>query len=258
MEILNNLQKIGLTKNEVDVYVFLLKNSATFGSDIHTTLGIDKSSCYRAINNLLKLKLIEKSGESKNKMFFINDSKNLDDLIDKKETEILSIKKSFRKLLSEIKKDKDGLYKQENIQIYNGIEGYKLFNEQRLRGNHKYVKELGTRLFIEKIISSDEYYSYMNSYIKRRIKKGIKMHTLFDISEENDSIDITDEKLLKESRQYPNKLDLGAFITIFGNYFGYYTCKNNKFMGVIVFDPLLTRLIESMYDVIWSLSKPVF
>lgn len=256
MKTITSLQKLGLTKTEVDVYLFLLKNGSSFGSNIHTTLGIDKSSCYRAINNLLRLKLIDRTGISKNKMFFINDVNKLNDLIDDKEKEIINIRSSFKDLLEDINKNRDELYKSENIEIFEGIEGYKLWNERRLMGSHKLVKELGTRKFLEQIINTDIYMPYMKAYISRRIKKGITMYSLHDISEEHDTIDITDKKLLKEARQYQGKLELDAFISLFGNYFGYYTYKNNKFMGVIIQDPLLSRMIGSLFDVIWNMSKP--
>ena len=50
--------KLGLTLNESEVYVFLLKHGLTSGPDIYTLMNMDKSSCYRALNSLMKKNLV--------------------------------------------------------------------------------------------------------------------------------------------------------------------------------------------------------
>jgi sugar-specific transcriptional regulator TrmB len=252
MDITQSLQKLGLTSNETAVYLFLLSNGPNSGTDIYTTLGLDKASCYRAINSLLKLGLINTSGATKNQQFFIEDVYHLHDLINTKEKELASIRNDFSELINSIEANSEQLYKSQNIEIFQGKDGYLLWNERRLKGNHKLIKELGTRKFLNKIISDKEYNSYMRGYLKKRVSKNIHMQSLGDISEEHDDIDITDPKLLKEARTFPKDLGMDAFLSIFGDHFGYYSFKADKFMGVIVFDPMMSKLLSAMFDVLWQ------
>ncbi|MCX6730687.1 MAG: helix-turn-helix domain-containing protein, partial [Candidatus Roizmanbacteria bacterium] len=47
------LNQIGLTKNEVDVYLMFLKHTKKTAAEIARLLTMDKSSCYRAVDTLV-------------------------------------------------------------------------------------------------------------------------------------------------------------------------------------------------------------
>jgi sugar-specific transcriptional regulator TrmB len=252
---IKSLQKIGLTSNEIAVYLFLLRNGPNSGYNLYTGLDLDKASTYRALNSLIKLQLVNRSGSTKNQEFFIEDVYKLNELINKKEKEIVSVRNDFNELLKQIEQNSEELYKSQNIEVFQGKDGYHLWMERRLQGNHKLIRELGSKKFVLNIIANPEYMPYMKKYIAKRIKKGISMYTLADTSEPHDGIDITDTKLLKMARQFPGKLDLDAFLSTFGGYFGYYTNKSNKFMGVIIYDPFMTKLLNSVFEVLWQQSK---
>lgn len=255
MENIKSLQKLGLTSNEIDVYLFLIRNGPNSGANIYSTLGQDKASCYRALNSLIKLQLINRSGSTKNQEFFVEDVYKLNDLIGKKEKELASVRTDFNQILKMIEQNSEEVYKSQNIEIFQGKDGYPLWIERRLQGKHKLIRELGSKEFITAIIKESDYTPYMTKYIAKRIKKGIMMHSMADIRETVDGIDITSKALYKETRIFPKLLNLDAFISIWGDYFGYYTKKAGEFMGVAIYDPLMSRLLESIFDVLWDQSK---
>jgi hypothetical protein len=207
---------------------------------------------------MVKLQLISRSGSTKNQEFFIEDIYKLNELINLKEKEIISVKNDFKNLIKNIEKHSEEVYKSNNIEIFEGKDGYFLWMEKRLKGNHKVIKELGSIRFLSNFLSGKDYDKYMTKHIAKRVKKGILMLSLFDINEPidpEDKLNYTHKDLIKETRQFPGALELGAFLEIYGDYFGYFTIKNDKFMGVVIYDPLTTKLLNSIYDVLWNQSK---
>lgn len=256
MKHIDSLEQLGLTKNEVRVYTYLLRVDEAEGSTIKSVLNLDKSSTYRSLRELEGKGLIYRIGESRNQKFVAYPAKRILELQLKQERKLRQNRNEIKQFLGDVKKYAKKNYKSSNIQVYEGSEGYIAWNDARLYKPGSTVREMTTRRAFAHHLT--DYYSYMRKYVKKRVYKKIHMRVLFDNSEENDHIDITSDELLKEVRQLNQDLKLDAIMSTFGTKSGFYSGTGKAAMGIIINDTLITNLLCSMYDVLWEKAEKVF
>jgi sugar-specific transcriptional regulator TrmB len=254
MNIQKSLEDIGLSSNEITIYTYLLRQGNSSGRNIVIATNLDKSSVYRALSELQKKRLVNSLGEARNQLFQISDTFHLLDLVRKKEEEINEVKKNVESLITDIQAYAKNSYKSLNIHVFEGSTGYKTWLEERLNGNVKLIREIIPQKYQ---IHFDNYYEYMDAYITRRKQKGIQLRTLNDSKGKNDHLDRMRKDILKEARNFPGELHFDAALSTFGNKTAFYTDKRGNFMGIILEDVLISRLINSLFDYIWSQSKAV-
>lgn len=257
MEIITALKKLGLTQNEIDIYLFLLKNEGIAAPQIYKSLGLDKSSAYRALSLLQEKELILVSGETRNQEYEAKPADELERFYKQKRQEIKTIGNTINDFVADIESYAKSNYKSQSIKIFEGEKSYFAFNEARLADGVKLIREIGVKEFLDKVVVGVDYENYMNEYISRRVKKGIKIRCLYDDREDYLPFDYTNPKILKQARKYTGELDLNSFMSTYGNKVGFFTIKVNTFMGVVIEDVFITKLINSMYDAIWKVSEEV-
>lgn len=251
MKIEKSLEQIGLTKNEIQVYLYLVNRGVATGNEIYVDNDLDKSSAYRALDNLEKLKLVYAIGQSRNQKFYADNGANLLKLQKEKEDEIAHVRLDIVDFVNNIEKNSKSAYKKSNVEIFEGKEEYKRFMNERLKPGVKLIRDLArldtTVYFI------DDYTSFMTDYKESRISKKIMYHGLFDSTALGQVTDKSSEANYKEVRILNESLDLkNAVLTTFGNKTGIYTERGGKFWGIIISDVIVTSLVNSLFDFIWN------
>ena len=110
------LKKAGLTGNEAKVYLGLLKFGSINGSRLAKKIGMDRTLTYQLLNNLVEKGLVSYIIKEHKKYFESSDPINLLNSIKKKETFI-------RDLVPELKKIEQMEEKEQEINLYEGVEG---------------------------------------------------------------------------------------------------------------------------------------
>ena len=117
MENLNKqLNEIGLSNKESEIYIALLKNSPISGGELAKLLNMDRTHTYNLLSNLINKGLATHILKNNKKLFRSTSPKNLLNQVQKKETIIKSILPELFKL-EEIKKEPS------NVRILEGKEG---------------------------------------------------------------------------------------------------------------------------------------
>ncbi|MDD3647968.1 MAG: helix-turn-helix domain-containing protein, partial [Candidatus Dojkabacteria bacterium] len=253
MSITKSLENLDLTHNEIEVYTFLLRNGKTSGANLVALTNIDKGSVYRSLKSLIKKGIISSTGKTRNQIFIPRDPTILTDILKEKKIELARAQKDLNLFINDIDKYAKENYKTEHIQVFEGHSGYKLWIEQRLKRNVDLIREIAPLRHIR--IHFKDYYKFMGGYIERRVKKGIKLNVLIDNSEDFDHIDRTNEEFLKEARRLDAKLNLHSVFTTFGAKTGFFSNKDNKFIGITIEDKFITNMLSSMYDFLWNQAK---
>ncbi|MBU0976574.1 MAG: helix-turn-helix domain-containing protein [Patescibacteria group bacterium] len=255
MSINKSLENLNLTRNEIEIYTFLLRNGKSIGSNLVTLTNIDKGSVYRALKSLIKKGIITATGKTRNQVFIPQEPEILLKIIKSKENEFNRTKQDINRFIQDVDKYAKENYKSEHIKVYEGHTGYKLWLEQRLKGSVDIIREIAPLRHIQ--IHFKDYYKFMEKHIRERVQKGIKLHVLIDLSEEFDHIDRTKDKFLKEARKLDTRLKLDAVFTTFGDRTGFFSNKDNKFIGIIIEDKFITSMLSSLYDFLWNQAKIV-
>jgi sugar-specific transcriptional regulator TrmB len=248
--------KLGLTLNESEVYVFLVKKGLASGTEVYEQLSMDKSSAYRALKSLAEKNLVFKVGEERNQQFGANPPEYLLEQFEVKRTELAESKEKLAGIFEELEDFAKQSYLRKNITILEGNEGYTKFLESRLKPGVELIREIGTRSDIERYFGGAEKYDeYMRRYIKRRVEMGIYLRALISLRDEDDYLDITDKKWLKQVRVLPSSMKLGSLLTTWQDHTGFFSMEKGTIICVTIKDRLITQLINSLFEVVWEISK---
>lgn len=169
----NILDQVGLSKNEIKVYLALLELDQASATPILRKANIPNSKIYPVLEKLMKKGLASYVIKNNVKYFQASDPKNLIDILNNKEKQIFDQKKEITKLIERIEtKRKFAKEKQEAI-IYEGFEGVKAaFNDilQSLEKGKEYlVFTLGQEL------ETKELKLFFSNYHQKRIERGIRV-----------------------------------------------------------------------------------
>jgi sugar-specific transcriptional regulator TrmB len=258
-DISESLQTLGFTQNEIDIYSYLYKNGVAEGPDIYKAISTDKSSFYRAVGNLKEKGLIAALGETRNQKFKIADQKKIFEIYRKKQIEIRETGKNLKKFLASVSDYTKSRYTAKNIQILEGKNAYYLFREELLKGRNYIIRDLipNSDYTFKMAQGRENYHEDTETFIARRIARKIGFHILYDKTANLDRIDFTDKTdpaFLKEARQFPFELSIGCSLDTFGDKSAFLNYKNGNLWILIIKDRIITDLLNSLFDVLWSQS----
>ena len=257
MDVTRALQKLGLNTTEAAIYLYLAQQEPCSGPQIQAALAFQKVPTYRALKALRTRGLIEAFGESRNQRFGALPLAKLLSRYDEQLQELSEARRGLESFMARLSERQDDLYKQKNITIYEGRSGYRLWTQERLRGDVKVIRECGRDDFLHELFPPEEVRGFMEQYIERRVAKGIAMHLLHDSNETLIDYDHSDPAKLKETRTTKLPRELTSFISIFGSRFGFYTKRQGMYMGVIIDDAMLADMLAFFFDSLWQNSKQV-
>src|SRR3989344_6093681 len=173
------LEEIGLSKNEIKVYLALLKIGKTTSLRIINETGIQVSALYYCLDNLIKKGLVSYSLLANKKHFQAAPPEQLINIIEFRKQEIES-------LLPELKAIQKTTEESIGTNVYEGFKGFKGIYDRLLKvmkkGDTYYV--FGARQIGDE---KDKTINLMlNSFHKQRDKQGIIVKIIFnkDVEEE--------------------------------------------------------------------------
>ncbi|MDQ7021828.1 MAG: hypothetical protein Q9M91_08580 [Candidatus Dojkabacteria bacterium] len=136
------------------------------------------------------------------------------DIYQNEKSKLESAKSGIEAFISDIDEYARNHYKNSNIKVYEGKQGYKLFMDSRLKVKDKVLYEIGNRKFVQEFVpKGKEYDSYIADYISRRVKLGISLKYMTDNSEAIDKFDTTSSNNLKEVRALKGNYKFSTLIS---------------------------------------------
>jgi sugar-specific transcriptional regulator TrmB len=100
MDLEHGLEMLGLSKNETEVYVRLVKGGASSAVKISQLTGINRRSVYDSLESLISKGLVNYTVEEKKKLFQPSDLKSLSAMIDEKRYVVNSLQPQLERFLS--------------------------------------------------------------------------------------------------------------------------------------------------------------
>lgn len=247
LNIINKLEVLGFTQLEAKVYLYILEHNICKASAVYKDLNLDKSSTYRIVEELVDAGLVSKIGEKYGQELMVNNPDNLFDLVREKQDELEVASNTISDLIDDLSENAAQKYKDYNISVFEGREGYYKAMEKRLDSGSKMIYE----------ISGDyqyptDYWDYIPDFIARRVKKKIFLKSLVSQSVKNRKYEQSDDKLLKEVRLLPLRFQNKTLISIVGDYTSIANMESGRRLTVIIKDEMISQVMKSMFDVIWQ------
>ena len=161
------LEEIGLNKNEVEIYLVLLKMGELTIYEIANHSSISRPNLYDIVKKLRQKGLISSLKKSKKTYYFITEPKNLLNSLDEKRKNLINILPNIEKIFSS--------YKDKTLtEIYSGTEGLKLVMEDMLNSEEILIFN---GIDIKKALSELPSFN-LERYLKEKKRKKIKTKIL--------------------------------------------------------------------------------
>jgi sugar-specific transcriptional regulator TrmB len=249
------LKRLGMSAPEAQIYLFLLQHGQSSAPQIQAALNMEKVAVYRALTAMQANWYIERIGETRGQQFVALPIETLLKKYDDNITEFTAARSQIETFANELSKNRHDLYRQHNIQIFEGLEGYRLWNDERLKDGTTLIREYGRNDFLEQFFTPEEVEPYMQAYIKHRVAKGIPIRVLADANAPIPPRDRSNKRILKESRAVPIPEGLDSFMSIFGEKVGFYSKQADEYFGIIIDDRMLSIMLCAFFDGLWAQGK---
>lgn len=202
------LREIGLSENEVKVYLSLLKKGPCLASDVAYDSRLNRTLVYDLIEKLIEKGMANYVIRENRKYFNASSPRNILEYIEERKRS-LDLKRdeieSLIPLMENLKKNDEEVV----VEVFKGTEGAKtVFN---------HVIEVGETLRVFPWIGA--FYERMPVFYRNYLKriKERKIHREIITAEEKKSL-ISDEEPLVKVRYLPSYFDIPSSTWLYGNY----------------------------------------
>lgn len=250
----------GLSQPESEVFEYLLQYGSIKAVDLRKNLHLDRAPFYRTLTILESKDLVIISGNLRKQVIVLQDITSIQSALRLKKEEIDLAEKSLANLSVSMRELRDNRYHKDNVEIFSGDDAYLQSMKAILSGGGKILRDItpDSAMLYGMAGSREKYESIVTKIKAERLKKNIAIKILFDNqAREIDGLSATNPSTLKESRQFEGNLKLDCYLNICGSRSLFYTKDASGSWGIIIKDPLIANLLNSLFDVIWQLSKPL-
>lgn len=252
--LINSFLSLGLTKEEIDIFLYINKNGSSTPLNISKYFSINRTRVYRIMDKLVSLKLLVQVLGDRGVRFEIPDNLNLDLLLAQKESELDSLRESMFYIKKEIQDNSFVSKHKSSVKYYHGISGL-----EQVTWNS--TKAKGTLRIYEVSNTMDAFLSNKFSEKVRQEFVDNKVHIkqLTNLTKFEDFTKVT-ELVTKywECRNIDKKkLDIEFEILIYNDVVTLYTYKNNDIFCIEIRNPYLASMQSQLFDFVWNESKPL-
>jgi len=247
---LETLEKIGLTKTEIKVYVALLELGASTSGPLVKKSGIPSSHIYPILENLTNKGLISHTIIANKRFFRAEDPKRLKEFLDEQKKQLEKQDSNLNVLISELSVRQNKFEKTQESFTYEGIKGIKTALEFVL----KVLKNGDTFYVIDASgISKEHLMGYFNDFSKRRAKSGIKYKIIYDI----DSLEFAKDRKkdpLTEVKILPKEIKIPSVFWIFKDYVVIAVFSEHP-IALMIKNKQISEGFMVNFSILWNLAK---
>ena len=243
------LEKLGLSPNEVKVYLVLLRLGSASATEIAKGSGVHRVNVYDALERLMEKGLVSAVVKINKKYYEAADPDRIVDMLKEKERGIEEV----RQILPELKMDYKMASKRQDVHNFKGREGLKTFFEDILKTLKKgeEVAAFGSAGKGALILPH-----YLDKWEKRRVEAGITFKLMFSDTEQGRTRGAQLNKLkLTEVRYLPKGLVGPADIYVYGNKTSISLWSEDMPLSILVENKEIADSFRSFFNWFWKISK---
>lgn len=242
------LHKIGLTQNEIKIYLALLDLGESKTGDILKKSGLNSGRIYESLDSLQKKGMVSHIVKENIKYFKAADPKRVRDFLEEKKKEIQIQEQEYENVLPELLAKINETKAKTNIEIYTGLKGITTAYSKEFdipKNITRYTIGVGsTKHYDEKVTNY-----FVNIHRKKRERFGIKVKKIFS---EDSRKDIEQHEPKAEVRYLPYSslvtIGIHANITIIGIF------QKEPIAIVIESEDVANAFIEQ-FKTMWKIAK---
>lgn len=246
------LEKVGLTKGEIKVYLSLLELGSSSTGKITKRSGISGSKVYEVLDRLMNKGLANFVIKNRVKYFEATDPSRILDYLDEKEKQIEKEKANIQKIIPElILKQKHS--KKSEVKVFTGWEGIKTTNEDIIR-----ILKKGEEWLTMGLTEQPKSWEiYFNKRQKVRAEKGIKLKHL--LNEKYKSLYEKRKKLpYTEFRFFPKDFSMPMTTEIYKDKVIFMILLQENPMAIMIKSEAVAKSFRKYFFVLWEIGKKQF
>lgn len=244
MNITTALEKQGLKPHQIKVYLTILELGRATTIEVAKKTGIKRTTTYDLIEDLIRLGYVAEARKGKRRLFIAEDPSLLAGKLEQKLTDIKSVIPTLLAINSKA-------VPKPTVRFYDGVEGARKIMEELLTMKDK------EQLYWSSVSDLVDFFGhrYMQSWVKRRIKRGIWSRAL--LSKKSKVPDIylqSDAQHLREIRHLPQGFLLDGVLCIFDNKVAYISSRQESF-GFVIESEEFSKVIKLIFQSMWAITK---
>ncbi len=250
MEIEKILEEIGLTKNEIKIYLALLKLGQTTSWKIIKDTGVHTSKVYDGLQRLIDKGLVSYVIISNTKNFSASDPNRLLDFLDDKKRTIENHEKEIKKIIPKLRLGINSSSEETKAEIFKGWKGmetvYKMLREKLKKGDINYVMGASMGEDLEQVKT------FFNKHLKGLAEKGIRQKIIYNEEARGNIIEQTKHSSLFEVRYIKNITP--AEINIWDDRVMTIILTKNP-TAILITDKKVADSYRSYFNILWKSAK---
>ncbi len=242
------LKEIGLTDNEIKVYLTMLEENENLASTIAEKTKINRSLMYTILNNLMEKGMVSYVVKENRKYFMATDPEKILNVLKEKEELIKIQEEAVTKLIPSLRKlklpKKEGEIK---VEIYKGKEGLKTLLEDMLKTDKEYWC-LGYSA-----LAFDVLPYYTSHWHKKRIKMGVKRRI---ITKEQMRSNKAMKLPMTIARYVPDALNIPISTMIYGNkVWIMLPSGKDDHVSILIESDKIANSHRNYFNLLWKIAK---
>jgi len=242
-EIIKTLQDIGLSKEEVDIYLAGLELGESSVQNIAKKADIKRPTAYLIIDDLIKKGLFYQTFKGKKRLFGAQNPKDLEVELKRKAHELT-------KIMPELNSIYNTLEFKPKIRFYEGLTGtLTVYNDilDLTPENGEILSFAGIKNFYDSFPKD-----FATDYFTRRIKKNIRPKIIaIDSPESRDWVKNAEEEMREILIVPENQINFSGDIEIYGDKVALISYKEN-FMTIVIESKEIANMQRLMFNLIWN------
>lgn len=243
------LEKLGLTKGEIKVYLALNKIGQATITPIAKESKVSKSKIYDILAKLIEKGLAGYVTKNSVKYFMVNDPHMILEYLEKQEKDLEKTKQEVNKIIPELMLQKSLEKTKRVAEIYEGFQGLKAIREELI-----FSMKSGEEYFVlgAPKIANEKLEGWFLDVHKRRINKKITMNIIYNANAREYGKIRTSMKFTNV-RYLPNDLVSPNWIDIFPDAILFVILTENP-ITFVVRDKELAKSFKAYFDIMWKTS----
>lgn len=240
------LEKLGLSKNESSIYLFLLKKGSTTTGSIIKETGIANSRVYESINTLINKGLVTYNIQKDGKHFQAADPKKFLDLEEERQNKIKQILPSLLKMQSFNQPETTSA-------VYEGFEGFKTAFKKIIEDcpEGETIHILG---FSEQTFATSSLRTFVSNMNLKSAAKKQKLKILLDHSAKKTLGKDREKEKYTEVRYMPEGYISPAAIDVFQDSVYIFLWEEKPFVFVIK-NQKIAESFKHYFNFLWKIAK---
>ena len=241
-QIRNTLKSVGMNKNEITVYLDLIKNNGSSALEVSKRTGIHRTNTYDSLNKLSNKGFVTKTGFNHKTVFNAVSPTKIMDYLKQKEQEFEIVLPELEDLASKSSKE------QNEISLLEGKFALRNCVEELLEKDSLILVYGASKKTVEAFGEG-----FLKGFHGKRREKSIKMKHIYN-HEEKDRINFLNTLPLTEARALNKKYNTNVCTTICKDTVLFFV-HGNPLIIIKIVNPDIAETYKKYFEIMWKTSK---